>query len=96
VFYKTEAVIDLFFSNESGHDSNESNCDDSNCDDRDSNESDCDSNLNIIDFIKSLKSIMKYVCIKVPNNYNFSALYSAFYKITIYRLNGFYFVLLII
>jgi tRNA/tmRNA/rRNA uracil-C5-methylase (TrmA/RlmC/RlmD family) len=72
VFYKTETVIDLFFSNGS------------------------DGDLNIIDFIKSLKLTIKYVCIKVPNNYNFSALYSAFYKITIHRLNGFYFVLLII
>jgi 16S rRNA G966 N2-methylase RsmD len=74
VFYKTEAVIDLFFSN--GDDTN--------------------SGLNIIDFIKSIKSTIKYICIKVPNNYNFSALYSAFYKITIHRLNGFYFVLLTI
>jgi predicted RNA methylase len=76
VFYKTEAVIDLFF----GSEGNASNLD----------------NINIIDFIKSLKSVMRYVCIKVPNNYNFSALYSAFYKITIHRLNGFYFVLLTI
>lgn len=48
---------------------------------------------NIIDFIQSIN--IKYVCLKVPNNYNFAALYTAFYKITIHKLNGFYFVLLI-
>jgi len=85
VFYKTETVIDLFFNNSDEKLSNYIVTNDK-----------TDSSLNIIDFIKSIKSIIKYVCIKVPNNYNFAALYTTFYKITIYRLNGFYFVLLTI
>jgi hypothetical protein len=51
--------------------------------------------INIIDFIKGIKSI-KYICLKVPFNYNFANLYKEFYNIIIYRLSGFYCVLITI
>jgi len=51
--------------------------------------------INIIDFIKGIKSI-KYICLKVPFNYNFADLYKEFYNIIIYRLSGFYCVLITI
>jgi hypothetical protein len=51
--------------------------------------------INIIDFIKQIKNI-KYICLKVPFNYNFAYLYKAFYNFNIYRLSGFYFVLITI
>jgi hypothetical protein len=50
-------------------------------------------NINIIDFIKRLKNI-KYICLKVPFNYNFSHLYREFSNITIHKVIGFYFVLI--
>jgi hypothetical protein len=49
--------------------------------------------INIIDFIKRLKNI-KYICLKVPFNYNFSHLYREFSNITIHKVSGFYFVLI--
>lgn len=51
--------------------------------------------INIIDFIKQIKNI-KYICLKVPFNYNFAYLYKAFYNFNIYRLSGFYCVLITI
>lgn len=50
-------------------------------------------NINILDFIKNIN--IKYVCLKVPFNYNFSKLYKYFYNITITRLTGFFVVLII-
>ncbi len=47
---------------------------------------------NVLDFIKIIN--IKYVCMKVPFNYNFSKLYKYFYNITITRLSGFYVVLI--
>ena len=50
------------------------------------------SDINILDFIKETN--IQYVCIKVPFNYNFSKLYTYFYDVIIYRLSGFYFILI--
>ena len=50
------------------------------------------SDINILDFIKRID--VKYICIKVPFNYNFSMLYTYFYNVIIYRLSGFYFILI--
>jgi hypothetical protein len=50
--------------------------------------------INIIDFIKKIN--IKYICLKVPYNYNMSYLYKAFYNIIIYRVSGFYFILITI
>jgi predicted RNA methylase len=52
------------------------------------------SGINVIDFIKSIH--VKYVCMKVPFNYNISKLYTSFYNFTIYRLSGFLVVLIIL
>jgi hypothetical protein len=49
-------------------------------------------NTNILDFIRDTN--IKYICIKVPFNYNFSNLYTYFYNVIIYRLSGFYFILI--
>ena len=46
------------------------------------------SNINILDFIKQIN--VKYICLKVPFNYNFAKLYKYFYNIVIHRLSGFY------
>lgn len=51
------------------------------------------SNINILDLIKDIN--VKYICIKAPHNYNLAMLYKYFYNITIYRLSGFYFILII-
>jgi 16S rRNA G966 N2-methylase RsmD len=51
------------------------------------------SNINILDLIKDIN--VKYICIKAPNNYNFSMLYKYFYNVTIHRLSGFYFILIV-
>ena len=50
------------------------------------------SDINIVDFIKKIKC--KYIAIKVPYNYNFALLYLNFYNITIYRVQGFFLVLI--
>jgi tRNA/tmRNA/rRNA uracil-C5-methylase (TrmA/RlmC/RlmD family) len=50
------------------------------------------SNINILDFIRDIH--IKYVCIKAPFNYNFKLLYKYFYNVIIYRLSGFYFILI--
>jgi 16S rRNA G966 N2-methylase RsmD len=50
------------------------------------------SNINILDFIKNIG--IKYICIKVPKNYNFNNLYKYFFNTVVYRLQGFYFVLI--
>ena len=52
------------------------------------------SGINVIDFIKSIH--VKYVCMKVPFNYNIAKLYTSFYNFTIYRLSGFLVVLIIL
>ena len=49
-------------------------------------------NMNILDIIKMIDT--KYICIKAPSNYNFKGLYKYFYNIIIYRLAGFYFILI--
>jgi len=51
------------------------------------------SNINILDFIKDID--VKYIAIKAPNNYNFTKLYNYFYNVTIHRLGGFYFILIV-
>jgi tRNA/tmRNA/rRNA uracil-C5-methylase (TrmA/RlmC/RlmD family) len=51
------------------------------------------SNINILDFLKEID--VKYICIKAPNNYNFTKLYQYFYNVTIYRLGGFYFIMIV-
>ena len=45
------------------------------------------SKINVIDFIKSIH--VKYICMKIPFNYNIPALYKNFTNFTIYKLNGF-------
>jgi 16S rRNA G966 N2-methylase RsmD len=51
------------------------------------------SNINILDLIKDIN--VKYICIKAPHNYNLAMLYKYFYNVTIYRLSGFYFILIV-
>ena len=51
------------------------------------------SNIDILDFIKEID--IKYVCIKVPMNFNMIKLHKYFDKIIIYRLQGYYFILII-
>ena len=50
--------------------------------------------INIIDFLKKID--IKYICLKVPYNYNMAYLYKAFYNVVIYRVSGFYFILITI
>ena len=50
--------------------------------------------INIVTFLQEIKC--KYICLKVPFNYNFGLLYQNFYNITIHRVSGFYFVILIL
>ena len=50
----------------------------------------CD--INIIKIMKD--TYMKYICIKTPHNYNFTELYKNFYNVVIYRLSGFYFIMI--
>jgi len=50
------------------------------------------SNINIIDIIKETN--LKYICIKAPYNFNFLDLYKNFYNVVIFRLSGFYFIMI--
>jgi 16S rRNA G966 N2-methylase RsmD len=47
---------------------------------------------NILDLIA--ESNIKYICIKAPSNYNFKSLYKYFVNVVIYRMHGFYFILI--
>ena len=50
------------------------------------------SNINILDFIKTIK--IKYILLKVPFNYNFKKLYKYFENLILYKLKGFFVVLI--
>lgn len=50
------------------------------------------SDINIIKIMKD--TYIKYICIKTPHNYNFTELYKNFYNVVIYRLSGFYFIMI--
>lgn len=51
------------------------------------------SDIDILDFI--LKLNIKYIVIKVPFNYNFKKLYKLFSNLSIFKLEGFYVILII-
>lgn len=48
--------------------------------------------MNVIDFIKEIN--IKYICLKVPFNYNFKYTFRKFSDIQIYQLSSFYFIML--